>query len=350
MVRTSSYPELTERQRQVFSLLLEGYVLSAQAVSSKQLAQMLELKLSPATVRNVMADLENMGLLQRPHPSSGGVPTDFGYGYYVDNMMGKAVLTPAERKAINNAIEDARISGLGKALDNTSVAMSRLSAMISVILAPRLNKSKLHKIDVTRLASAKIMVILTMRDSQVQSMLLEIPEQTGDLAIEEFARFVNARLSGLKLSQISESMEERLHGAPEAIRGLVDRFSVVAHALLNSRDVQAVHFGETRHLLDLPEFTDMKRMRDVFEVLDRRHEVAELLEKGEHSTGRRVRIAIGRELERDGLYGCSLVSTMYRVGDAEGSLGVIGPTRMDYARVSALVTFAAEAIHRKLVD
>ncbi len=349
MTERQAYPELTDRQRAIFGTLLEGYVLSAQPISSKQLAQLLDLNLSPASIRSVMADLEDMGLLQRPHASAGGAPTDFGYGYYVDHMMGSVSLTPAERKAINRAVEAAQIHGIGKALESTSVALSRLSAMISVVLAPRMDKTALHKIDVSRLAGAKLMVVLTMKDSQVQSMLLSIPQETSDDTIQRFSDFVNQRLSGLKLSEISGSMEQRLQGAPEELRGLIKRFASVAHTLLKSDHVEAVHFGETRHLLNLPEFSDLKRMREVFDVLENRREIPHLLERGSH-TAQRVRIAIGRELEEEGLYGCSLVSTMYRVGEAEGSLGVIGPTRMDYARVSAVVTFAADAIRKRLVE
>jgi len=344
------YPELTERQSLVFTAILQQYVTTARAVGSRNLSRRLPIDLSPATVRNVMADLEEMGMLSHPHTSAGRVPTTFGYGYYVDSLMQRVDLSDAEQREISKALQEVAIGGVNDLLDRASETLAQVSTLISVVLSPRMAEGILHKLDLVRIASGRLLVVLSIRNGFVRSILLEISSSLRDDEIEAAKRLLNERLSGLALGEIRTTINERLAGSGQHNTPLIKLVLESADHIFRPDRVGDIHVDGTRHVLEHPEFADMERMKAVIEILEDRDVIMHLLEQGLHTTRDGVRISIGEELGTSSLDSCSVVTAGYNLGDTQGTIGIIGPTRMDYARVASLVNFAASAINRRMVD
>lgn len=345
-----NYPRLSDRQAVVFTSLLQEYVVTARAVGSRTLARRLGSDISPATIRNTMSDLEEMGLLTHMHTSAGRVPTTQGYGLYVDLLMDRVEVSQEARDHLRQAIGDQAIGGLPDLLDRASEALAHTSALISVVLTPQLAGGILHKIDLVRIATGRLLVVLTIRHGFVHSILLEISSSIKDSEIEASTRLLNQRLSGLRLDEVKRSITTRLSGAREASSPLIKLVVNSADQIFADRSNSELHVDGTPNVLQHPEFADLDRMRGVIEILQDREVILHVLGGGEHETADGVRISIGEEVPAENLQGCSVVAAAYSIGDTEGALGIIGPTRMDYARLVPLVNFAATAIKTRLED
>jgi len=334
----------------VFTILLQEFVVTARAVGSRTLSRRLGEELSPATIRNTMADLEEMGLLTHLHTSAGRVPTTLGYGLYVDLLMDRVEVSREAREHLRKAIQAASIVGLPDLLERASEALAHTSALISVVLTPKLAGGILHKIDLVRIASGRLLVVLTIRHGFVRSIILEISSAIADGDIEAATRLLNQRLSGFRLDEVKRSINARLAGSPEAASPLIRLVVNAADRIFDDRSAGELHVDGTPNVLQHPEFADLERMRGVIEILEDRDVILHILGGGEHETAEGVRISIGEELQSERLQGCSVVAAAYTIGETEGMLGIIGPTRMDYARLIPLVNYTATTINRRLDD
>ncbi|MCB2211984.1 heat-inducible transcriptional repressor HrcA [bacterium] len=340
--------DLNERERAVFTALLQEYLFTARAVGSRTLSKRLAMELSPATIRNVMADLEELGLLQQPHTSAGRVPTNLGYGLYVDAMMERVEVGQEERQTIMRALEEVAIGGINDVLDRTSDALARTSALIAVVLTPQLAEGILHRIDMVRIASGRLMVILTIRNGFVRNILLNIASTLEDAEIDGAVRVLNERLAGLKLGEVRTSIARRMAGIAQQGRPLLKLVVDSADHIFREDRVGEIHVDGASNVFYQPDFADLDQTRAVIEVLEDRDVILHLLNTGQHQTEHGVRISIGEETGQQVLEGCSVVAASYSIGDTEGTLGVIGPTRMNYAHLSSLVKFAAEAVQLRV--
>jgi heat-inducible transcriptional repressor len=348
MIPSRLQRELSDREKAVFTALLHEYLITARAVGSRTLSKRLTAELSAASIRNVMVDLEELGLLTQPHTSAGRVPTNLGYGLYVDAMMERVDLRSTDRHTIMHALEQITIGGIGDVLDRTSDALAQTSALIAVVLTPQLADGILHRIDLVRIASGRLLVILTIRDGFVRNILLNISSSLEDAEIESAIRIMNERLSGLKLGEVRTSIAQRLIGAVDSGRPLLKLVIDSADQIFREDRVGDIHVDGASNVFNQPDFQDMDQTRAVIEVLEDRDVILHLLKEGRHETEDGVRISIGNEIGNSVLEGCSVVSASYSIGDTEGTLGVIGPTRMNYAHLSSLVKFAAEAIQLRV--
>lgn len=341
-------PELSERQKTIFLSLLGEHIRSARAVGSRQLSRSTGLKLSPATIRNVLADLEEMELVLQPHTSAGRIPTDYGYTCYVDSMMAPSKLTAVEKKMIEKAIDESNARSVSDLLLAITSALSQASMLLAVVVSPRLSESTLQKLDVVRLASSRIMLILTVRSGLVRSIMLEIEAEIPDSDLETLSIILNERLSGHKLSEIRQSITDRLQDISNANASLVRMIIDTADNIFGDGETMDVHIGGTKLVIDQPEFEDRETLRNVFEVIEDRDGVVKLVQQTPHRHDTGVHIGIGTELGIQGLSNCSFISASYRSGYSSGSLGVLGPMRMDYSRLASLVSFAATTLEARM--
>lgn len=350
MSDTLPYPELNERQRQVFTALLQEYVTTARPVGSRTLSRRLPLELSPATVRNVMADLEDLGLLTSPHTSAGRIPTTLAYGLYVDSLMQRVDLPPQDRESFARSLEEVAVAGIGELLDRAGEALAQSSTLISVVLSPQLVEGVLHRIDLVRIATGRLLVILSIRSGFVRSILLEIESQIPDGEVDAAARMLNERLSGLRLADVRDTIQERFRDSSNRNAPVIRRVIESADHIFRNDRVGEIHVDGTARMLEQPEFADLERSRAIIEILEDRDVILHVLGQGRHQPHEGVRIAIGEETGETLLRDCSVITATYNVGGSRGSLGIIGPTRMDYARLASLAEYAARAIHNRLVS
>ena len=339
------FENLTKRERLVFQSLINHYVATAEPVGSTVVAQKYRLGISPATVRNTMQDLEEMGLVTQPHPSAGRVPTDKGYRVYVDSMMERVTLTPSEEEQIRREIHPDYVA-VEDILEQTARVLAAVSKQLGLTITPRFDQGVLTRINLIPVAEKKILVILAVKHGLVKTVLLEAESDIDAEQVEQTARVLNERLSGLTLGEIKDSIDLRLRESTTADPKLIKIFLDSAENLLSFTETEEMHLGGTTNILDQPEFKDREKLRGLIEVLEEKKLLAEFISSRGIKEG--ITITIGKEIERGEIQSCSLVTSPYQAGKVSGTIGIIGPTRMRYSKLVSLVEYTAKRLSEVL--
>ena len=330
----------------VLRAVVTGYVGVAAPIGSKTLAALLPMHLSSASVRSVLGELAELGLVEKAHASAGRVPTERGLRLFVDELLPCADLAPLERREIAWRLDGA------DADDVVHVASGLLSVhtrQLGFVVTPRLERLVLRHVGLVRLSSDRVLVVLVSRTGSAHRRVVEIDEPLTQADLDRITAVLSERVDGRTLSEV----RERLAREAEALRHQANRLleravSVGRRALADQGDLAVDLVIETRlALLDQPEFRDPRRVRDLFEAVETKARLIEVLDRMLEDDG--VRIAFGDELEEPSLRRCALVAARYGgPGAGRGTLGVIGPSRMDYPRIVALVGFLSQAIGERL--
>ena len=335
--------ELTERAREIFRRVVEGYLTSGQPVGSKTLAGSSGLNLSPASIRSVLADLETLGLLAAPHTSAGRLPTEIGLRLFVDGMMQVAEPSAAERAAIERGM--AQPGPIEAALEATSAVLSDLSACAGVVMVPR-REPRLAQLSLVPLSPGRALAVLVDEDGSIENRVVEIPQGVRPGALEEASNYIAARLGGRTLAEAAVSMRTEIATGQSALdaasRDLVERGLAVWSEDAMKRPVLIVR-GQA-NLLDETALTDLERVRWLLDDLENKQSVADLLNSAREADA--TRIFIGSENRLFALSGSSVIASPYRDRDGRvvGVVGVIGPTRLNYARLVPMVDFTAQSL------
>jgi heat-inducible transcriptional repressor len=332
--------ELTERAREIFRRVVEEYIASGQPVGSKTLAGNGTLNLSPASIRSVLADLEGLGLLAAPHTSAGRLPTDAGLRIFVDGMMRVAEPTEEERAQI-----EARLAQSGpveQALQQASAILSDLSGAAGIVMVPT-REARLAQFNLVDLGQGRVLAVLVGEDGGVENRILELGAAVVPGALDQASNYVTARLSGRTLAEAAQAVEAEVRAGKteldEASRDLVERGLAVWSQDAGARPVLIVRGAA--NLLDEAALGDIERVRSLLDDLENKQAVAQLLDSAREAGA--TRIFIGSENRLFGLSGSSVIASPYRdrAGRVVGVLGVIGPTRLNYARVVPMMDFTA---------
>ena len=344
MSATPPIAELSDRARDIFRRVVDGYLTSGQPVGSKTLAQ-AGLNLSPASIRGVLAQLEAMGLLAAPHTSAGRMPTERGLRLFVDGMMQALEPSAEERAQI-----EARAANRGpveEALAATTAALSGLSACAGLVMVPK-REAVLRSIGFVPLGQSQALAVLVAEDGGVENRVVDLPAGLGASALVEAGNYMTATLGGLTLAEARTRIERELGEGQSALdaaaRTLVERGLAVWSEDGARRSVLIVR-GQGR-LLDDAAAADLERVRELLDDLEGKQEVAALL--GAASAGDATRIFIGAENKLFALSGSSVIAKPFRGHDGRvvGVVGVIGPTRLNYARIVPIVDFTAATLAR----
>jgi heat-inducible transcriptional repressor len=337
--------ELSTRAREVFRAVVESYLGSGTPIGSRTISKLAGLNLSPASIRNVMQDLEELGLLAAPHTSAGRMPTESGLRLFVDGMMQAAEPSAEERAAI-----EGRLAGIGpieEALAATTSALSGLSACAGIVLVPK-REPVLKQFGFVPLSRSQALAVLVGADGSVENRVIDLPADLPPSALAEAANYMSHRLAGLTLSQA----QARLHSEIGRGRAALDAASgeLVARGLAvwsqdgSERPVLIVR-GQA-NLIDAAAAADLERVRQLLDELESKEEIARLLDGARAGQG--MKIFIGSENKLFSLSGSSVIAAPYHdaAGQVVGVVGVIGPTRLNYARVVPMVDFTAQALTR----
>nr|WP_284698954.1 heat-inducible transcriptional repressor HrcA [Sphingomonas lycopersici] len=335
---------MSDRAREIFRRVVDSYLESGAPVGSRTLAQ-AGLNLSPASIRSVLAQLETMGLLAAPHTSAGRMPTELGLRLFVDGMMQVSEPSRAERAAI-----EARAAGGGpveEALAATTAALSGLSACAGLVMVPK-REQVLRSIGFVPLTPTQALAVLVSEDGAVENRVIDLPAGVDASALIEAGNYMSATLSGLTLSDARARVERELADGRAALdataRALIQRGIAVWSEDGGRRPVLIVR-GQGR-LLDDADAADLERVRDLLDDLEGKQEIAALLDSAR--AGDATRIFIGAETKLFALSGSSVIAKPFRGADGRvvGVVGVIGPTRLNYARVVPMVDFTAATLAR----
>jgi heat-inducible transcriptional repressor len=340
---TQPISELTDRMRSIFGLVVEAYLERGQPVGSKALAG--NVSLSPASIRGVMQDLEERGLLTHPHTSAGRIPTETGLRLFVDGIMQASLPDSRERAAIEAQI--ARDQPIEEALAAASAALSGLSSCAGVVMAPK-QELRVRQLSFVPLSPGRALAVLVGADGTVENRVVSLDGGTSAAALGEVANLVNARLSGLTLAEAEGRLRAEIAERRQAIDAAAAELVATGLASWSedhSRRPVLIVRGQA-NLIDETAAEDLERVRKLLDELEDRQEIARLLEGARDAPG--CRIFIGSENRMFALSGSSVIAAPYRgsQGQVVGVVGVIGPTRLNYARVVPMVDFTAKALTR----
>ena len=344
--------ELGERPREVFRHLVDAFLNNGEPVGSRTLSQRLPHSLSPASIRNVMADLENMGLLYAPHTSAGRVPTEKGLRLFVDGLMEIGELAPGERTAIEARIANQN-RGIEDVVTQATLMLSGLSRCAGLVVAPKLDSALKH-VEFVGIAPGKALVVIVSEDGSVENRVLDTPAGLPASALSEASNYLNARLRGRTLDDARAEIAAELESERAELDALTKK--VVAEGLAtlaptgqNATDDKILIVRGASHLLESVEAqADIERVRTLFDDIDRKSDLIRLMELAKDGAG--VRIFIGSENRLFSLSGSSLVAAPYAnaQGKIVGVIGVLGPTRLNYARIIPMVDYTAKVVSRLL--
>ena len=335
--------ELTDRAREIFRLVVEGYLENGAPVGSKALAGEGSVNLSPASIRSVLADLEAQGLLAAPHTSAGRMPTESGLRIFVDGMMRVAQPSAQEKAAIEERLSEA--GPIEAALEQTSAMLSDLSGAAGMVMVPT-REAQLAQFNLVNLGQGRALAVLVGEDGAVENRVMELGAAFNPSALERASNYVTAHLGGRTLSEAAASMRSEISAGKSqldtASRDLVERGLAVWSEDTAQRPVLIVR-GQA-NLLDEEALGDIERVRSLLDDLENKKSVADLLESAREADA--TRIFIGSENRLFSLSGSSVIASPYRdrEGRVVGVLGVIGPTRLNYARVVPMVDLTARSL------
>ncbi len=350
--RTAPITELSDRARSVFRSLVETYLETGEPVGSRTLSRALPDGGSPATIRNVMQDLELLGLLDSPHVSAGRVPTHRGLRLFVDGFIEGAEIDAMDRAEIERAL-DQDDDDIAIALDRASGVLSGLTRGASLVLAPQV-EAPIRHIEFVSLAEDRALVVLVTADGQVENRIFTPPAGLPPSAMREAANFLNAVLEGRTVSEargvVTEQIAARRRELDALAAGLVES-GVALWSDREGTDRDRLIVRGTSHLIDSSQAEDdLDRIRQLFDDIERKRDLAQLLSLTEEGDG--VRVFIGAENKLFSLSGSSLVVSPYMNADRKiiGAIGVIGPTRLNYGRIVPIVDYTAQLVSRLIKD
>ncbi len=346
MTEKALLSDLNDRSREVFRRVVESYLATGEPVGSRTLTRDMTEKVSAATVRNVMQDLEYLGLLDHPHVSAGRLPTQLGLRLFVDGLMEAGPVSATDREMIEETLDDGS-GGTGAMLDRVSTALSALTHGASLVLMPR-QEAPVRHIEFVSLAPDRALVVLVFADGRVENRVFTPPAGHTASAMREAANFLNAVAEGRTLAELRRGISREI----EASRQKLDQMAaaLIASGLAmwdgEGSDARLIVRGRA-NLLD-GEAADLDRVRSLFDDLERKRDIADFLELAEHGEG--VRIFIGSENKLFSLSGSSLVVSPYMNADRKivGAVGVIGPTRLNYGRIVPIVDYTAQLVGRMI--
>lgn len=342
--------QLTARDQEVLGAIVTDYIKTGEPVGSRTIAKRYGLNVSPATIRNVMADLEEIGLLYQPHTSAGRIPTERGFRFYLDSIVQFRRLEREERERIRNAFKHTS-PDFRELLRQTSQVLSRFCQQASVVLWPRLSVTRFKHIEFIRIRANKILVVLISKAGLVHQTTLDSDEDISQDELTKYSNYLNELLEDIPLGEVKERILQEMRDEKVLFDQLYSRALEITQRVFQSNLGNSDVYIEGRlNLLNNPEFSDVERLRRILEAFEDKSRMVKLLDLTlSVSTG--VKIILGTESELQDLNEIGLISSPYRKGSTLlGALGVIGPIRMDYSRIIPVVEFTAEILSELLEE
>ena len=338
--------QLNERSQNILEAIIEDYISSAEPVGSRAITRRHDFNLSPASVRNVMADLEDMGFLCSPHTSAGRIPTEKGFQYYIDTLLQVRDLSPTEKQALR---KNYRFRGMKMEdiMQEVGRVLSGLSKYTGLVMAPKFSSTVFRQIEFIRLSKGRMLVIYVSESGLVQNKVIEVDEDLTQHQLEQISNYLNRELTGLSIQEVRSKLKRELQQERILYDQLKKQALSLSCAALQEEVENQIYVSGTSLMLEQPEFSTPQQMKRLIQTLESKKLLIELLDRSQSAQG--VQIFIGSESTHIDLDGCSLITSKFSSNKgAIGSLGVIGPMRMDYSQVIPIVDFTAQLVSRIL--
>ncbi|MCX6826489.1 MAG: heat-inducible transcriptional repressor HrcA [candidate division Zixibacteria bacterium] len=341
-----AFENLNSRELRVLQNLINHYIQTADPVGSRVIANKFRMGLSPATIRNTMQDLEELGLIRQPHTSAGRIPTDSGYRVFVDMLLKTEPLTEADKSKIRGMVNDGN-KGLDAILSQTSRILGEITSQLGITISPKFDEGVLTRIDLIPVADGKLLVIVAVRSGLAKTILMEVESDIDIAELRQMESVLNERLAGLTLGHIRKTLNDRLANTSCSSR-LIKLFLDSKSVIWEDQGDEKLHYTGADKLISQPEFADRNRITDFFKLLENQKSLIEFLES--KSVGEGIVITIGSENEINEMRSCSLVISKYQTGNNFGVIGILGPTRMPYSKLVSIVDYTAKSLSDALID
>lgn len=335
---------LTSRQLQLLQVIIDDFVMSAQPVGSRQLSKKQGITYSAATIRNEMADLEELGFLEKTHTSSGRVPSEKGYRFYVDHLLKPQIITAGEVEQIHSLFE-LQLSEAEQIIRESANILSELTTYTTILLGPDVQKHRVKKFQIVPLTEQTAVAIIVTDNGHVENKVLTLPPGFNPTEIEKIVNILNERLVGVPLYDLPAKLQTE---ALSVLKQHVNASESMIQSLLSISGHQnegKVYYGGKSNMLNQPEFTDLNKVRMLMDLIDKESQVQTLF--NQHDSG--IQIRIGSENNHLAMENCSVITASFLVGEEQGAIAIIGPTRMDYKRVVTLLEVMRSSLSQAFV-
>ncbi|WP_203333327.1 heat-inducible transcriptional repressor HrcA [Planococcus beigongshangi] len=335
---------LTERQLFILKVTVDDYIQSAQPVGSNQLAKKSGISFSPATIRNEMADLEGMGFLEKTHTSSGRVPSERGYRYYVDHLLTPRPLPKEDIVQLRSIFEE-KITETEEVIKRSAMILSELTNYTSILLGPDVRRHIVKKLSIVPLSSNSAVAIIVTDTGHVENRIFPIPDGLNPSEIEKMVNILNERLIGVSLNDLHKRLEqETLMVMKQHMERHGELFSTFKQAVIVPQD-KNVYYGGKLNILNQPDFHDLHKIRNLMDVMEETDHIPMIIPVGNQG----LHIRIGSENALSAMEDCSVITVSYDIGEEQtGSIAIVGPKRMDYKRIVSLLDTLSGDLSKEL--
>ena len=336
--------ELNEREKTILRSVIQQFILTAAPVGSRNITKRFNIGFSPATVRNIMSDLEDSGFINHPHTSAGRVPTDKGYRYYVDALMEIEKLKNSEIDILEKSLDKNQVE-TNEILKIATRLLSNITKQIAYVTYPALDKGILEKIQLVHLSSTRLLVVVSIKSGYVKTLTLEFQTKIEESKLHNIERLLNERLSGLTFKEIRSSFKERFSDISVDEKPIIRLFIDSVDKIFQdyNKEDKIVITGAT-NVLHHPEFEDPSKFQSVIELIEDKNIIIHIMDKKSIENPNDLVISIGSENEDEKLNEYSLITKEYSFGETSGKVGIIGPKRMEYSKVVAMVSYLGELL------
>jgi len=331
---------LTDRQKLVLRAVVNNYIESAEPIGSRAISKRSEIGFSPATIRNEMADLEEMGFLEQPHTSAGRVPSNKGYRFYVDHLIDPQDVTISQEIITDiSKVFTEQFNEFETIIEQTAMILSQITNYTSIILGPEIYQNKLKHIQVVPLSEGNLVVILVTNTGKVEHKTISVTEDISIYEIEKLVNFLNYKLVGVPLYQLRTRIFSEIHRELQKNANQFEQSMKIIDQLFTEKKSQQdmkIYLGGTTNILNQPEFSDVKTIKDLFMMFDKAEDVKQLMK----SNNKGIEVRIGAENTIEVASNCSIITATYEVdGTPLGTIGIFGPTRMNYSKAIRILDF-----------
>jgi len=342
---------LEERKREILRAIVRLHISTGQPVGSLALTRLSKEGLSSASIRNICGELENEGYLSHPHTSAGRVPTDKGYRFYVDNVMGSTRVSRTDAARINELFDKESFTSSERLMERTSRLLSQLSDNVGIVVSPLISQEMLHHIEFVKLADLRILVITVSSTGRVQDQVIRIDSEFSQQELNTTARYLVENFHGWTMVSIREELLRRMTEEKALYDELLQNAVLLCSQSLSEGDQPVVFIEGASTIVTKPDFADTELMRVLFKILEQKNRIIKILNECiEGARRENVAVLIGSENTADDMRSCTVIASrcFYTGGTAVGGIGVVGPTRLEYARLISIVDYTAKLCERAL--
>ncbi|GAA4706097.1 heat-inducible transcriptional repressor HrcA [Brevibacillus fulvus] len=335
---------LSDRQRMILNAIVDNYIHSAEPVGSRTISKREDIGFSSATIRNEMADLEELGYLEQPHTSAGRIPSTKGYRFYVDNLIQPQFLSQVEVEKLKKLFAD-RIHHFEQVIESTAAILSQMTNYTSIVLGPEIFEHRLKHIQIVPLNAAQAVAIVVTHTGRVENKLFDLPVGIQASEIEKLVNLLNSRLRDVPFWQLRQRLYQEIAGEMQRnMEQYAEILQVIEDSFSKDESDRVLLRGATK-IMEQPEFRDVEKVKDILELLEQNDKVIRLF--GSPSQGMQIRI--GQENHLEAIKQCSVITTSYYLeGKPVGMIGILGPTRMEYSKVISVLDFLAKGLSKIL--